>query len=350
MSNREEKHKETNEDWFIKFPSIDNHYQQGVINRWSVRYPELPLSKFIVSEKLDGSNMQVCITADDIKFASRNRTLGDDESFFDYHSVLLNNSATHQILKDFQEHLKHQPDIDNIYIYGEIYGVGVQKRIDYGDNKDFKAFEMRINGDLISIGEALDLMDYLNITRDFWVPILGIFDTFAEAYAFETAVIGEDGEAVAIDTTIAIGNLGDGSYRGIEGVVIAPYDRVFAYDNLEGGQSVFRMKKKNKEFNDKMSVKTKVVEIFEGSDEYKELHAVWAGYFNDNRLQDLFSKEGKIETPQQIGKYIPLMMNDVKEDFFKEHKDAFIALTDKERKKIISSSAGYTLPLLQKHM
>jgi hypothetical protein len=38
-------------------------------------------------------------------------------------------------------------------------------------------------------------------------------------------------------------------------------------------------------------------------------------YINENRVLSVFSKEGEIQRPEQIGQYIKLVMEDAKEDF-----------------------------------
>jgi hypothetical protein len=96
-----------------------------------------------------------------------------------------------------------------------------------------------------------------------------------------------------------------------------------------------------------MKVKTKEYKPFKGSDEYVRLQNIWNGYFNDNRLQDLFSKEGRISEMGEIGKFIKLMTQDVREDFLNDHKEEFILLNDKEKKKIMSSAGQNTVPLLK---
>ena len=82
---------------FIKFPSIDNHYETGSTNKWIQRFPELQCSKFIISEKLDGSNIQLIISKNDIQVATRNNLLEVTDTFFDYHNT---------ILKQYSENIK----------------------------------------------------------------------------------------------------------------------------------------------------------------------------------------------------------------------------------------------------
>ena len=323
---------------FIKFPSIDNHYQGGATERWKREFPELPISKFAITEKLDGSNLQLIITADEVKAASRRHMLDLEESFFDYQRTVLINCKPQ--IEAIQKHITDN-NLENVYVYGEIFGQGVQKRIDYCEGKQFLPFEVRIDNELISIKDARDLFGKLGIS-EWWVPLIEVVDSLDEALEFNvnkvpTRIV----EAERIFKTDKELN------KNIEGVVIAPYDKVFKRKQLEGNESVFRLKKKCKEFNDKMKTKTKELKVFNGSEEYNRLRNIWDGYFNENRLADLFSKEGKISEMREIGKYIKLMTVDVREDFLKDHKDAFMLLADDEKKQIMSSAGKNTLPLLQ---
>tara|TARA_R110002020_G_scaffold248845_2_gene462838 strand:- start:3770 stop:4780 length:1011 start_codon:yes stop_codon:yes gene_type:complete len=330
---------------FIKFPSIDNHYEQGSTSRWLKRFPDLALAKFIMTEKLDGANFQVIITADNITCCTRKRTLTIADAFFDYQRTILVNRKDE--LDKLQKYVQETEGVENVYVYGEIFGQGVQKRIHYMDGKDFLPFEVRVNEKLISIKDAHTLFESVGINyHEFWVPIVGFTDNLNEALLWNVTEV----------PTAIEGSVDNDLNRNIEGVVIAPFDEVYAFDNFQDdgdgnkifmGESVFRLKKKCKEFNDKMKTKTKEVVIFEGSDEFNRLNILWSGYFNENRLADLFSKEGPIETRKEIGKYIKLMGEDVRADFLKDHQDDFILLTDMEKKRIMSSVGERTLPLLQ---
>jgi Rnl2 family RNA ligase len=314
---------------FIKLPSITNHHNAKSTRKWISRFPAIDSAKYILTEKLDGSSFQIIISADEVKHATRNRVLELQDSFYDWQRIISNNQANIDIV---QNYVKACADIEVIHVYGEIFGRGIQKRIDYGDNKMFLPFEVRVNHRIIPIKDALDLFETLGIP-DWWVPIVAKEVTLEDALTFEV----ED-----YDSAFAP----DGVVSKVEGVVIAPYDQVFA----DACGSVFRMKKKSKMFNDKMKVKHKELVIFEGSDEYVKLQGIWDSYFCPNRLLDLFSKEGMIESQSEIGKFIRLMGEDVREEFFDAYKDAFIELTDAERKRLMSTVGPNTLPLLREHL
>lgn len=321
---------------FRKFGSIENSYQNKVIARWSNHFPELTVSKFIVMEKIDGSCMGVYITEDNIVYNSRRKILEETDSFNEYLRVF---AGYQSHLDAIQNYVKTTDGVDSVRIYGEIFG-NVITRVNYGDVNDFKVFEVLVNDTPLTIKTGMDFLTDLGI-NDWWVPVFGIFDNFQDAYDFD----------IDVDTKAITGTqrTGDNVCNKIEGVVIAPYDVMFSYEHEDEGTSVFKLKKKSEKFNDKASNK-KPYEEFVGSEEYTRLAGIWSGLINENRLLDLFSKEGMIQGPKEIGKYIPKMLADVKEDFFKEHKDAFILLTDTEKKKIISSTASLVVPLLQAHL
>ena len=60
-------------------------------------------------------------------------------------------------------------------------------------------------------------------------------------------------------------------------------------------------------------------------------------YITENRLQNLFSKMGEIERPNQIGDYIRAMLQDAKEDFLKDFGDDFSALSAKDHKAVFNA-------------
>lgn len=301
---------------FIKFPTIENSYQQKHIDKWIQHHPELRDCSYLITEKLDGSNFQIIVSPDgEVQYATRKRVLENTESFFDWQAVVMEG------YKDQIDLLRCDAIKQGTYIniYGELYGQGVQKRIHYFDKKDFRVFAMRLNGHVIPPCSAKDILYYMGINdADWWVPIYDIVSSLSEALNFEIPA-------------------------GVEGVVITPSNKVF--EDEQG--SVFSLKIKTKEFSDKMKCKHKERKLFKGSDEYNELQNEWNGYVNKNRLADLFSKNGVIEQPGQIGDYIRLMQDDVKVDFFKDHKDAFIKLTDLEKNKLLKSTGALVLPLLK---
>jgi hypothetical protein len=170
----------------------------------------------------------------------------------------------------------------NVNLYGEIYGKGIQNRIHYGDDKYLLFFDVAINGELMSYKEAREEFSY--ITQVFWVPILGIVH-YQDIFEVEVP-------------------------EGHEGIVFKPYE---CYD----GRPLI-LKKKSKEFEEKIKPKKKK-ESKPEDPEVTKWKEKFLPYINKNRVLSVFSKEGEIDSSDQIGDYIKLIMEDAIEDFNKEY-------------------------------
>jgi hypothetical protein len=311
---------------FIKLPSIKNHTEGSSINKWCQAFPAIATSKFILTEKLDGASFQIIITKDEVAYARRGGLLESDEGLYGWQTVIPKYEEQIGVLQAYVA--DESNDVEIIRVYGELFGKGIMGRVNYGDEKFFLPFELRINEKVAPIKSAHVFFSSLGI-EDWWVPTVTFTDNLEDAlsYAVEgvPSTFSEDPEAMH------------------EGVVIAPYEEVFTIND----GAIFRVKLKTKAFNDKMGTKTKVRKVFKGSDEYCRLREIWDGYFNENRLLDLFSKHGEIQEKAEFGKFIKLMIEDVREEFFENHKEAFVALPDDEKKVLMSSGGRNTVPLLE---
>lgn len=122
-----------------------------------------------------------------------------------------------------------------------------------------------------------------------------------------------------------------------EGVVIQPLN-----EPLTWGDSVFRIKKKCASFNDGSTKNRKPKEPIPS--EVQQLRVEFMGLLNENRLLDLFSKEGQITDQKQIGKYIGLLLEDAKADFHD------ITGLPKKHQKHIINHGSMIVPMLQKYL
>jgi len=307
---------------FKKYTKITNHYNVPMGRLMGI--PNYHKTSWIITEKLDGANFSVIITKDNIQFASRNRVLDENESFFNWQEVM---GRYREQLMTFTYWMLNN-GYESMHIYGELFGAGVQKRIHYRDDQDFRIFDMRLNGEYIPVGETIKiLMD--TDTTDMFVPIVTYKNTLQEALE-----VSPEGLKV------------EGVGREVEGFVIAPYDELLYLDLY----TPVRIKHKTKAFCDKMNVKAKVRKKFEGSHEYQVLKPIWDSMINENRVLDLYSKHGKIQDPSEIGKYIKLMIEDVKEDFFEDNMELFKGLDKAEQKKLIGSTGSLVAPLIKQSM
>ena len=131
-----------------------------------------------------------------------------------------------------------------------------------------------------------------------------------------------------------------------EGVVIKPYDVIAR--NKDDESVLFYIKKKDPKFKDRQTKsRDKKKDIPKELDDAQ--HA-FSEFLTDVRLDDVFSKYGPIESKKDIGTYVKYMMNDAKEDFFKECMDLFNMVPDKHKGKVFSIAGKVVAPMLFKYV
>jgi Rnl2 family RNA ligase len=280
---------------FKKYNSIENHYQNKHIKFFLNMYPELERAGYIIEEKLDGANISICINEDNlVRWGKRSSLLDDEQKFMGlenikpYYNSLINALIEQKNINNYKE----------LQIFGELHGPGIQKRINYGDKLQIKFFDIRVVEDENSF--YYDPLTLYIVMSDMemehhLVKRFMFFEKLEDALNFDTR-IKNDYDSL------------------IEGVVIKPY-----YNNYHSpvGER-FVLKKKNEEFLENEKVKTPKKKK-EYSEEVERLETEFNSLINKNRVLSVFSKEGEIEKANQIGDYIKLVLNDAKEDFFKEH-------------------------------
>lgn len=297
---------------FAKYPSIENHYQQKWIDQFVEKFgKELTEAKYVITEKIHGANIQLIFNPgfDDFHIASRNQMT--DVGFYNVGDVLETMD-----LKPFQQWADHLDK--QIHLYGELFGPGIQKGVNYGGKKRILFFDMRIDGILLPQREFEDFFVYRGM-EDMTVPVLH--------YAMNLE------QALNTDTVFN-SLLYDAEDNECEGIVIKPWEKNF-YSNAG---SLFYIKKKNTKFAEKTKKERKP--RAEWSDTVNDLRDTFLSYLNEERLESVFSKEGRITDPKMIGKYIGFVMKDATDTFKKEeHFDDIVEekdLTKEEQKYILS--------------
>lgn len=71
---------------FKKYSSIENSFYKDYVN--DVRAQVSSDVKWIVQEKVHGTNTSFLCDGHDVKFAKRTSILAEDENFYDYHEIL----------------------------------------------------------------------------------------------------------------------------------------------------------------------------------------------------------------------------------------------------------------------
>jgi len=262
---------------FKKYPKIQNTYQNKVISQHLEYHPQCKDIYYAAQIKLDGSNIQFVFEPHiPMRIAKRSGLIGQDDNF----NGILDILPKYQYVIDYLQEYCDTKNV-NVNLFGEIYGKGIQNRINYGDGKYLAFFDIAINDEILRYKDAREEFPYL--TEVFWVPTVGIF---LYQDIFEVRVPEEH-----------------------EGLVFKPYE-------YHDGRPLI-LKKKNEKFEEKMkSVKKEKKPEDPEVAEWKEK---FLPYINKNRVLSVFSKEGEIDSPEQIGHYIKLVMEDAIEDFTQDY-------------------------------
>ena len=323
---------------FKKYTSIENSYRTKFIDRFKSYIDNDTL--FIVSEKLDGANIQILFQPNaDMLVGKRSGFLNHEDSFFDIWNVL----------KKYETELDKLQTTSNltgatIRIFGELYGPGINKRIDYGDDKKIAFFDAYVSNSLFQLSERLgsfywtdsDDKETLLTQKTFHAfmlhmglkhvlpPNLGLFHSLEEALNFDIETLQRAGK------------------NGSEGIVIQPYNKIIRAPN--GTRLI--LKKKTAKFSDKTPNAKNKKSINTVSN---PLNQKFKQYINKNRVLDTFAKHGEILSPDQMGHYIKLVLEDAKADFLKDNDIADLQL-DKKEEKAIYNVGGDVANLLKEYL
>jgi Rnl2 family RNA ligase len=307
---------------FKKYTSLENHDNLKNLRYWDEYHrEELEEVQFEITEKLHGANFSILVDKDGkVTFAKRTAVLNEDDKFFDFQSVFNRDPYLH-LIKELQNIVVEKNA--SIQLIGELFGKGVQKEVYYGEEKFFRWFNLKIDNKYIAPKEADDILEKL---LPFKVPTIG-FAKIEKDQPFK--------EFISSINSIFNSKLGGIEETNLcEGVVIKPYEKMIVN---RGGHSFLLIKKKNEKFKEKTNRKPKKEVIL--SEGVKELLPIAESYINDNRMHNVFSKEGLFEDRKEISKYAASFFEDFEEDFMKDHKEEF-DLLEKKDQKLIKKSVG----------
>ena len=297
---------------FRKYNSILGSWRDKEIQWWLEKYPELSKETYILTEKIHGANISWVFEPDgSFKIAKRNGFIEED-AFYNHKIMYEEYADIIIILKDFVSLLGC-----SMNIYGEWFGKGIQKGVNYGDKKRLLFFDIMVNNTIYTPFEMESMFQELDL-EDMIVPTFGKVNSLQEALDFET----EDKVSFVYPEGKDI----------IEGVVIKPYYNSF----LNGDGSPFYIKKKNESFEEKCSKKKVLKTVWPESVE--NMKAIFGSYLTENRLNNVISKEGEIKSNKDIGKYIRLLMADAQEEFTKDCNSDILQLDKKELKYVYNHS------------
>lgn len=308
---------------FEKYPKVENVKNGKKVKRVMNQHPDLfdGTDKWIAQEKLDGANLQVSFGLGSHKLITYKRSgeVGPDEKFYRCHEVM---SHQQDEIYDMAEYITtiYSCLMNEIDLCGELFGQGVQKRINYGEQQQFIVNDVKVKGEFISP----------EILQNHMLE-LGVFDPVSSLYNWPVFT-GTFDMLKNTDVEKLISKYSP-SKEIAEGVVIKPADG--RLDKGTGSPVMF--KKKTARFDDEGG-KTKSNKFSDVSNDSFMLHQTLKGFVNENRLLDLFSKHGEIQDEKQIGEYIKLFNEDIQEDFMDEYGEFFKTLSNKEQKYVLNQS------------
>ena len=277
---------------FKKYTSIENSYRQADVD--SVAHQGHDGGIWVVEEKLDGANFQLFCDGTKVVSASRNQIV--DGTFFNSQCII--DEVAPSIMKWCKDrHL-------TLRIYGELFGEGIQRRIDYGKGRHFRVFDIAVgyHDEQMEHNERLvDVVNRNRIVRELGMSVVPelFIGTFEEALAYNPTFkslltpADKDGDNFA------------------EGTVVRSYNPKF-YNS--GSRIIF--KNKSEKFSEAKKNKTpKTVTSLD--DEYKDLFEDVCRYVNKNRVLSVLSKEGEVTT-KDFGRITGLVIVDALEDYTKD--------------------------------
>lgn len=290
---------------FKKFSSLENTYRQNLIDK--VQHEGKDGGKWIATEKIHGANFSFWCDGKEIKVASRSQFV--DGTFYNCQAVI--NKYSQGILDWCVRN-----NIQDFVVYGELYGKGVQKEVEYGE-RDFRAFDVVIDGvvqdklSAVSIAKDCGLLFSPVIKVGSFKECLELPNTF-QSWLTPDELINEDNFA--------------------EGLVIEPVNPSY----LSNGNRIY-FKNKTSAFSEKKRV-PREKKVFELTEDESELLNDLFQYNTPQRVSNVISKIGNIGN-KDFGKIMGLTCQDIFEEFTKE--------TGREPKKEAEENWGHFVKLLQ---
>lgn len=326
---------------FLRYPSIENHYRSEHITAACYTNPELKRCKYIIQEKLHGANVSFeFVPNQELVVYSRNQKVNHTlDDFNGLATILATPHMKHFV--DYWKQVSSSSDLP-IRFFGEVFGGNIQKGVNYGKERRILFYDVVINDEfqtakkfLALIRQTSEQFKMYDENLDYCVPILALVNSLDEALTFNPAWNSWRGPVQDEKTNI------------MEGVVIKQYET--SYPDSHG--NLFYIKKKNEAFLEKSKEPRVRIDPTDGMCERViALQDEYFSYFNDARIQSVFSKWGKITSPKEIGDYIQRVVADVEEDFIKDHGSEFEALSKVEQKWIKRVAGKLTVPLLHVYL
>lgn len=293
----------------LKYPSIENYH-----NVFKNKYLTSFLDDVFYAT-------QILVTPNSVEYYSRNHLVNTEDSLG---SRLDACETTHRMISLAQDYMKKNPDVIEVYVFGELYGSGIQ-HMEYRENLDkvrnFRVFEIFVKTNEVFRSFSLEELQNF-VPEDILVPFVRI-DTLKNLMntplTAESALGGEK-----------------------EGLVYKPINsQIFELDKETGAiQNYVAVKHKTERFTEiKNNAKEK--KQIELSTEQAKFSSEIDRYFTMARLESVMSKETFEVDLKNLGKIIPLYLADVREDYLKTGEPFFDKIFGKKASLVVQLVKEY---------
>lgn len=297
---------------FIKYSSIENIDNAKLVEKAFLEGHTAINIYWIAQEKVHGTNFSFICDGKDVTCAKRTNFIGESESFFGY-EIILKRYKTN-ILEMYSFLKESMPDLEELTIFGEYAGPGIQREVDYQE-KDFWVFDILLNGNLVDAA----FIRFLSSKHGFKIcPVIAVdnFDNLSNLErAFDSLIpefniIAKEHGIPEANSTI-FGPQPKGKDNIAEGYVLKP---VFPAEFSNKSRVIFKCK--NELFKETGKVKP-VKPTPELSNDDQEFVNTSTAYITKQRLTNVLSHIGEVKA-KDFGKVQGLMMQDVLNDMNKD--------------------------------
>ena len=309
---------------FKKWKKFENHYNEKFIYFYVKNIPDLDSFKFQIQEKIDGANFSFLFAPlQEISYYKRSGNA--DRNFFNFRRIFQDPELC-LFIEAVQNYIDMlSDDTESIQIIGELYGTGIQRRINYGEKIYWKWFGIYKNEELISLEEEEEMRKQIGeIFWNFRVPIIDDNVTLKEFINYPIE---------GVKSKIAADDL-------IEGICCRNHGAPIKFKD-----DYMLLKKKTQQFQENKGIMRKPPKQ-ELTSEFQVFIDQVMAYVNPNRTASLLSKEGPLDDMKKFGDYMRAYVNDVYDDFNKENDNKLDYLEQSSEKlvrRIVSNSIRYEL-------
>ena len=283
---------------FKKWEKFENHYNEVFVERFDRKNPgRIESAKFQITEKIDGANFAILFEPQSpVRYFKRSGPAGGN--FFNYLRLFEEQEYIDfvQNVQDFVDYKKI-----NLQFTGELFGKGIQRRINYGDGKYWRWFGIyeKIDG----TGPNLITLDKEKQYRENILKELNYDIFLLRCPTISDSISYEDFKRLDVEElkSLICEDI-------VEGVCCRNWGEIITY-----GESKLFLKKKGKKFVENSGKSRKPPKPM--AEEIKQIIEDITPYINKNRTLSLFSKEGELTDIRDFGKYMSLYSKDVFEDY-----------------------------------